>query len=442
MSFQDYQLNLEGKVALVSIISPHFHGHRSKVQTLESLQELQELVKTLGFEYYDQFIQFQDRPNSATILGSGKLEEIAETAKKAQCQTLVFDFELTASQVRNIKKITDLEVLDRCNIILEIFATHAKTKEAKIQIEISKLEYLLPRLRSYWEHFSKQKGGIGLKGEGEQQLELDRRMVRADIQKYKKQLENIKISREQRAKKRQNTVIKIALVGYTNAGKSSLMNRLCQETVLEQDQLFATLDTTVRTLTPQSQPPIVMIDTVGFLSNLPNTLITGFKTTLESALEADLLAIVCDISHPHYEKHIEVTENILKELGLDKKEKILIFNKKDLLPDSFQLKTRARNYENSFLVSSFNREDMFHLREFMIHFFLKKQGCYDLFIPYSQGKTHALVKSKTNIEKSHHFEKGIHYRVRVPDFLFTSLRIKKYCLKPEELDSLYKNTRL
>ena len=239
MSFEDYSLALGGKAALVSLVSPHFEFHKNEQETLESLEELKDLINTLGFEYYDSFIQQRSKPSSGTILGSGKLEEIAMTAKAAGCETLIFDFELTASQVRNIKKITKLEVLDRCNVILEIFAQHAKTKAAKIQIEISKLEYLLPRLTSYWTHFSKQKGGIGLKGEGEQQLELDRRMIRQRIRSYKKQLDTIKVSRKEQSKRRQDKVIKIALVGYTNAGKSSLMNRLCQEQVLEQDQLFA-----------------------------------------------------------------------------------------------------------------------------------------------------------------------------------------------------------
>lgn len=432
MSFEDYSLALGGKAALVSLVSPHFEFHKNEQETLESLEELKDLINTLGFEYYDSFIQQRSKPSSGTILGSGKLEEIAMTAKAAGCETLIFDFELTASQVRNIKKITKLEVLDRCNVILEIFAQHAKTKAAKIQIEISKLEYLLPRLTSYWTHFSKQKGGIGLKGEGEQQLELDRRMIRQRIRSYKKQLDTIKVSRKEQSKRRQDKVIKIALVGYTNAGKSSLMNRLCQEQVLEQDQLFATLDTTVRALTPQSHPPIVMIDTVGFLSNLPNTLIDGFKTTLESALEADLLVIVCDVSHPQYQKHIEVTESVLDELGITDKEKMLVFNKSDLLKNNFEGNIKARSYQDSFVVSTLDDAQMKDLREKMINFFIDKQATFDLFVEYELGEIHAKIKAQTNIVKSHHFEKGIHYHVKLPQFLFDSLDLKKYCLKPED----------
>lgn len=434
MSFNDYQLPIEGKAALVSIVSPHFEGHATEAQSAESLLELQDLIRTLGFSYFKSFVQTKSKVLPGTILGTGKLEEIATEAKENECKLLIFDFELTASQVRNIKKLTGLEVLDRCNIILEIFARHAKTKDAKIQIEISKLEYLLPRLTSYWNHFTKQKGGIGMKGEGEQQLELDRRMIRQKISLYKKQLEEIKKSRKEQSKQRQDRVIKIALVGYTNAGKSSLMNRLCTEQVLEQDKLFATLDTTVRALTPQSHPPIVMIDTVGFLSNLPNTLISGFKTTLESALEADLLVLVCDVSHASYQKHLEVTEEVLKELGIKDKEKMIVFNKKDLLKTPFEESLKTRNYTDSFVVSTYNDQDMKSLRDSMIEFFINKQATYDLFVEYSQGHIHAKIKSQTNVIKTHHFEKGIHYHVKLPQFLFDSLSLKNYCLRPDDWD--------
>lgn len=432
MSFHDYHLSYEGKAALVSLISPHFAGHTTESETKESLEELKDLITTLGLSYTQDYIQKKEKPNAGTILGKGKLLEIAKAAKDDDCHTLVFDFELTASQIRNIKKITGLEVIDRCNVILEIFAQHAKTNAAKIQIEISRLEYLLPRLTSYWSHFSRQKGGVGLKGEGEQQLELDRRMIRKQIQSYKQQLTTIKKSRKEQAKKRQQKVIKIALVGYTNAGKSSLMNRLCQEEVLEEDKLFATLDTTVRCLTPQSQPPIVMIDTVGFLSNLPNTLITGFKTTLESALEADLLVIVCDVSHPQYQKHLEVTENVLSELGITDKEKMIVFNKSDLLKGPFEGGLKSRNYQDSFVVSTLNDQHMKDLRKSMIDFFLDKQQAYDLFVDYSLGNIHAKIKGQTNIIKTHHYEKGIHYHIKVPQFLFASLGLNKYCLKPTD----------
>ena len=322
------------KATLVSIVCPKFQEHTNEKETKRSLNELRELLKTLGIESGSEVFQTRKALDPATILGSGKIEEIARQAEDEGSDLLVFDFELTASQIRNIKKLTGLAVVDRCHVILEIFSKHAETREAKIQIEIARLEYLLPRLAGFWSHLGRQKGGIGVRGgEGEQQIELDRRIVRNRIDQFKRELKEVIKSREQQKKRRQNQAITAALVGYTNAGKSSLMNRLCRVNVLEEDKLFATLDSTYRTLTPDTKPPMILIDTVGFISNLPNTLIDGFKTTLESALEADLLIIVCDISDPHFEKHLEVTQKVLGELKLENKDTLLVFNKKDLLAD-------------------------------------------------------------------------------------------------------------
>jgi GTP-binding protein HflX len=284
-----------------------------------------------------------------------------------------------------------------------------------------------------WGHFSKQRAaGAALGGEGEQQLELDRRMIRERIEFYKKQLEEVQISREQQRKKRQHQAVTAALVGYTNAGKSSLMNRLCRVNVLEENKLFATLDSTFRTLNPDSKPPMIMIDTVGFISNLPNTLIQGFKTTLESALEADLLLIVCDISDPNYQKHLRVTQEVLTELKLEDKNQIVVFNKKDLLNDPVRARIIMRNYPNSFLVSSYDEEDMKNLREHVIDYFLSKQDHYDLFIPYEQGEAHSRIRGNANVLKTVSHEQGIFYRIRIPDFIFQQLGLNNFILAPAE----------
>jgi len=285
-----------------------------------------------------------------------------------------------------------------------------------------------------WGHFSKQRAsGAAVGGEGEQQLELDRRMVRERIEFFKKQLVEVQKSREQQRKKRQNQAVTAALVGYTNAGKSSLMNRLCRVSVLEENKLFATLDSTFRTLNPDSKPPMIMIDTVGFISNLPNTLVEGFKTTLDSAMEADLLIIVCDISDSNYQKHLQVTKNVLKELGVQEKEQLIVFNKKDLLNDPVRARIIMRNYPNSFLVSSYDEEDMKNLRDHIINFFLSKQDHYDLFIPYENGEAHSRVRSNANILNTHSHEQGIFYRIRIPDFIFQQLGLNKFILGPGEV---------
>ena len=433
MNQEDYKLPLGQKASLVSIVCDKFENHSTILETNNSLRELRELLRTLGLIPGEDYIQNRKQIDPATMLGEGKLVEIADAAREENSDILVFDFELTASQLRNIKEITKLEVVDRNTIILEIFALHARTKEAKIQIEISRLQYLLPRLTSMWGHFSKQRGGgRAVGGEGEQQLELDRRMVRERIEYYKKQLEEVQRTREQQRKKRQNQAVTAALVGYTNAGKSSLMNRLCRVNVLEENKLFATLDSTFRTLNPDSKPPMIMIDTVGFISNLPNTLIQGFKTTLESAMEADLLVIVCDISDPNYQKHLRVTQEVLKDLKIEDKEQIIVFNKKDLLNDPVRARIIMRNHPNSFLVSSYNEEDMKGLREFIIDYFLAKQDHYDLFIPYEAGEAHSRVRANANIMNTVSHEQGIFYRIRIPDFIFQQLGLNNYVLAPSE----------
>ncbi|MCP4912292.1 MAG: GTPase HflX [Oligoflexia bacterium] len=429
----EFHISREGKASLVSIVCPKFDEHKTEKETQRSLLELRELCRTLGIPTGYEYVQHKKELNPATILGSGKLNEIAKEAKEEGSSTLVFDFELTASQIRNIKKITGMSVVDRVHVILEIFAEHARTREAKIQIEIARLKYVLPRLSGFWSHLGRQRGGVGVKGgEGEQQIELDRRIIRERIEFYKKELKLISKSREQQRKKRSNQAITAALVGYTNAGKSSLMNRLCKVDILEEDKLFATLDSTFRTLTPDTKPPMILIDTVGFISNLPNTLIDGFKTTLESALEADLLIIVCDVSDPNYKKQLQVTQDVLKELNVEEKETMIVFNKKDLLNDPIKAKIIKRIHPNSHVVSSFNKEDVKNLRKNIIDYFLEKQNSYDLFVPYDAGQAHSVVASKTNVVKQTNHEKGIFYRVRVPDFIFNSSGLNEYILKPED----------
>ena len=429
----EFHISTDAKASMVSLVCPKFEEHKTEKDTQRSLDELRELLRTLGIETGDQYIQNRKAVDPATILGSGKLIEIADQAKDEGSSLLVFDCELTASQIRNIKNLTDLAVVDRCHVILEIFSQHARTKEAKLQIEISRLQYLLPRLSGFWTHLSRQKGGIGMRsGEGEQQVEIDRRIIREKIEFHKKELKDVTKSRDQQKKKRQNKAVTAALVGYTNAGKSSVMNRLCDVNVLEENKLFATLDSTYRMLNPDTQPPMILIDTVGFISNLPNNLIEGFKTTLESAIEADLLVIICDISDPHYKLHLEVTQKVLKELGVQDKDQMIVFNKKDLHADPVGQKIILRATPNSFLVSTHIKQDMVDLKASIINYFLEKQDHYDLFIPYTAGEAHSKVISKTNVVATHNHEIGIYYRVRAPNFIFAPLDLGEFILAPED----------
>lgn len=429
----EFNIDTNYTATIVSIVTPNFKEHSTEAETNRSLTELKELLRTLGIKTNSAQIQNRKEIDPATILGSGKIKEISEIAKDEGSKMLVFDFELTARQNNNIREISGLSVVDRVHVILEIFAKHARTREAKIQIEIARLQYMLPRLAGFWSHLNRQRGGVGvLGGEGEKQIELDRRIIREKIEFYKEELAKLEIQRNERRKKRQNQAVTAALVGYTNAGKSSIMNRLCKVEILEENKLFATLDSTYRMLNPDTKPPMILIDTVGFISNLPNTLIDGFKTTLESALEADLLIIVCDISDPHFEKHLEVTQSVLKELNVDDKEQLIVFNKCDQMHDHLKKMLVKRKYPNCFQVSSYNPEDMKELRSYVIDYFLQKQDHYDLFIPYEDGAAHSSVRSKTNIKNTSTHEKGIFYRIRVPDFIFGSLGLQKYILAPND----------
>jgi GTPase len=435
----EFHISRDAKAGLVSMVCSKLPEHETAFKTERSLHELDELLRTLGIERGSKYTQNRKNIDAGSILGKGKLEEIAAAAKKEGVSLLVFDIELTASQIRNIKKITGLSVVDRVHIILEIFAHHAQTNESKVQIEIARLQYVLPRLAGFWTHLGRQRGGIGVKGgEGEQQIELDRRIIRSRIEFLRKELKTVEKSRVEQRKKRQNKAVTAALVGYTNAGKSSLMNRLCRVDILEENKLFATLDSTFRTLNPDTHPPMILIDTVGFISNLPNTLIDGFKTTLESAMEADLLIIICDISDANFENHLKVTNDVLKELKIEDKEVLIVFNKLDLLDDPMRAKIIKRTHPNSFLVSSFNPEHIDSLREHVINFFLEKQDIYDLYVPYEHGHIHSSIISKTNVMATNNHEAGIYYKIRVPDFIFSTLGIKEFVLAPDDprLDKL------
>lgn len=422
-----YQIEFDKKACMVSLICPNFESHSTQEKTQHSLNELRELLRTLGLETIEEsFVQQKNHLDSATMLGSGKIKEIAEYCKNVGVDTLVFDFELTASQMRNIKKISGLEILDRCMVILEIFAIHAKSNQARLQVEISKLEYMLPRLQSLWTHFSKQKGGIGLKGEGEQQLELDRRIIRQKITTYKKRLDEIAIQRQQQKKKRGRMALTAALIGYTNAGKSSLMNNLCQTDLLSEDKLFATLDSTYRTLNPDTHPPMILVDTVGFIQNLPSSLVEGFKSTLESALEADLLIIVCDLSDPNYQRHLEVTNKIIEDLGASEKPKFIVFTKKDMLQSPFLPHLSKKLYQESFLLNTKDQQEILNLKQHIVDFFLSTQPIYEIFVPYQDSKAHSTVRANTNIMNEVHHEEGIFYKFKTADFLFEKLNLQRF----------------
>ncbi|MDO5036350.1 MAG: GTPase HflX [Porphyromonas sp.] len=312
------------KAYLVGVVTPE----QTETETNEYLDELAFLADTAHIEPVRAFTQRMDNPHPATFVGSGKLEEIAEGIKEDEISTVIFDDELSPNQLRNIEKILKVRILDRTSLILEIFASRARTAHAKTQVELAQYNYLLPRLTRMWTHLDRQRGGTMMRGPGETQLETDRRIILDKISRLKEQLEKID-KQKQVQRKNRGKLTRVALVGYTNVGKSTLMNLLAKSDVFAEDKLFATLDTTVRKVVIHNLP-FLLSDTVGFIRKLPTELIESFKSTLDEVREADLLVHVVDVSHPAFEDQIRVVEQTLNEiLEGEHIPTLLVFNKID-----------------------------------------------------------------------------------------------------------------
>ena len=311
------------KTVLIGIISQQ----QDEIQSTEYLDELEFLTLTAGGITVKRFVQKMEKPNPKTFLGVGKLEEVRNYIESNAIGTAIFDDELSPAQIRNIEKILNCKILDRTNLILDIFAQRAQTSSAKTQVELAQCQYLLPRLTRLWTHLDKQKGGIGMRGPGETEIETDRRIIRDKITLLKKKLLTID---KQMAVQRKNRgkMVRVALVGYTNVGKSTLMNVISKSDVFAENKLFATLDTTVRKVVIKNIP-FLLTDTVGFIRKLPTQLVESFKSTLDEVREADLLLHVVDISHPNFEDHITSVNAILNDIKCANKPSLIVFNKID-----------------------------------------------------------------------------------------------------------------
>ena len=360
------------KAVLIGIVT----NDQDETKLKEYLDELEFLTFTAGGYAVKRFTQKMDMPNPKTFIGSGKMDEVREYIEENDITTAIFDDELSAAQERNISKTLNVKVLDRTNLILDIFAQRAKTSYARTQVELAQCEYLLPRLRGMWTHLERQKGGIGMRGPGETEIETDRRIVRDKIALLK---ERIKTIDKQMAVQRGNRgkMVRVALVGYTNVGKSTLMNVISKSDVFAENKLFATLDTTVRKVVIQNLP-FLLSDTVGFIRKLPTQLVDSFKSTLDEVREADLLLHVVDISHPNFEEHIESVNKVLGEIDSSDKPTIMVFNKIDayeaepLDQDDLETEKTSRHYtleewqstwmnkigENALFISAINKENL------------------------------------------------------------------------------------
>ena len=370
----------------------------------ESLSELAELAKTAGAEVQAKVTQKREKPDAATYIGRGRLEEIKDFCRDNETDLLIFDTELTPSQQRNIEDITGIRVIDRTELILDIFAARARSGEGKLQVELAQLKYSLPRLGGKGTSLSRLGGGIGTRGPGETKLETDRRHIRRRIKSLEDDLEALsKRRRIARARREKDGTQTVAIVGYTNAGKSTLMNTLTQAGVLAEDKLFATLDPTARALTLPDGRRVMLIDTVGFIRRLPHGLVEAFKSTLEEAATATLILNVCDASSPECAVHLDVTNRLLDELGCSGKPIIAVFNKCDVAPDIGWLSAGLRSVK----ISALNGEGLDLLLEEIVKALPPTRKKVSLLLPYSMGSDAALLRSDGAVEKEEYREGGL-----------------------------------
>ena len=328
----------------------------------EDMHEMQMLCETAGAEVIASITQKRDRPLASTFLGFGKIQEIRNVMRAGDANTLIVDAQLSPGQVRNIEKVIQGKVIDRSQLILDIFASHARTSESRIQVELAQMRTLYPRLTHAWTHFSQQVGGIGTRGPGEKQLEIDRRLVQNKISDLKDKLKKIEKSRIVQSKGR-GDVFRVTLVGYTNVGKSSLLNAMCGSEVLVENKLFATLDTATRRAYIPGAGSIVISDTVGFLRKLPHQLVASFKSTLSVVSEAQLLLLVMDASSEWTKQQLKTVQGVLSELNAGDIPLLIVFNKIDLVKDPFIRKRLTLAYPEAVFVSAFNKKDIAILKE-------------------------------------------------------------------------------
>ena len=380
------------------------------------LAELQELAESAGAVVVGSFTQRRDTPEAKTYIGRGLAEDLALRRQGLNADIVIFDDELSASQIRNLENIIGTRVIDRTALILDIFAARAKSREGRLQVELAQQKYRLPRLMGQGTALSRLGGGIGTRGPGETQLETDRRHIKRKINFLEAQLREVKERRSVLRKERQKKDIPtVAVVGYTNAGKSTLVNALCQSDVLAEDKLFATLDTSVRRLVTPEKRDFLLIDTVGFIKKLPHDLVEAFKSTLEETVYADLLLHVVDCSNVDYESCIDTVEGILKEIGAENRPRYLVLNKIDKAPaDIFPSPRIVQGYGKVFRISAATGEGLDDLRTQIINYFVKADKTFDVLIPYSNGGLLSYLHKYGKVELEEYTENGIHAKGKIP----------------------------
>ncbi|MGC6367637.1 MAG: GTPase HflX [Candidatus Marinamargulisbacteria bacterium] len=383
----------------------------------DSIKELEELAITAGINVIETIYQNREKPNQLSYVGKGKLCEIKEIITEKKIEIAIFDDELTPMQQRHVENELQVKILDRTSLVLDIFSQRARTKEAQIQIELAQLEYLQPRLRRMWTHLSRLGGGIGTRGPGETQLEVDRRQIGRRIQKLKKDLEKVKKTRENQRKKRVITpYLTVALMGYTNAGKSTLHHCLTESNVLQEDKLFATLDPTTRRTKLPNNDEVLITDTVGFIRKLPHQLIDAFKATLEEVIYADLVIHVIDCSNPHWHDLMLTSHNVLKQMNITINNEIILFNKIDLAVDPVVTKHDCEQISNIFISAKnqTSKEKVMAIIEKNLNQF-KTEMIFK--IPFNKMQYYALLHKKSNVLSTENTETEVILKCKINKIL-------------------------
>lgn len=391
-------------------------GRNDSLWTVDdSLEELKQLADTAGATVIKKFIQKRPKPDPAFFIGRGKVQELALYAQQENIDLCIFDDELSPAQQRNIESVMGIRILDRTALILDIFAQRARTNEGKLQVELAQLQYTLPRIMGKGLMLSRLGGGIGTRGPGETKLEVDRRRIRDRIAFIKDQIEKVKAVRSlHRSKRKKNNVFEVSLVGYTNAGKSTLLNTLTNSDIYAKDQLFATLDPTTRQLTLPNRQEIIITDTVGFIQRLPHQLIAAFRSTLEVVTEADLLVHVIDVSHELYKEQAAAVHEVLKEIGAETKPVITVYNKIDKLPPDSKLADRLALEEDTVCISAAKKLNLETLQQ-MIESHLKSKAVeVTLCIPYAETAKAAQLHETANVLEQEYTENGAVMKVILP----------------------------
>jgi GTP-binding protein HflX len=393
-----FEIKQKPKQAERALLVSVYKGAAQKEESESLLVELNSLVDTLGIPVLDSLLVRVQEPNPRYFVGSGKAEEIFEHAQQLEADVIVFDNELSPAQQRNWEAMTGLAVIDREEVILDIFAQRAQTKEARLQVDLARMEYSLPRLTRAWRHLGRQGGGLGGKGEGETQLETDRRLIRTHIDRLKEDLELVRLRRATQRKQRERLPLpNAAIVGYTNVGKSALLKKLTGAQVLVEDKLFATLDTTTRRVDLPSGQGLLLTDTVGFVRNLPHRLIEAFKATLEEAVLSDFLIHVLDASHPRVYDFYQTTIRVLGELGADAKKMITVLNKVDLIADESTLHALRLHFPDGAFVSVRSGEGLKELRHRMADLLADRVSKVELALPLSRTDLLSLLHRTSHV---------------------------------------------